>query len=84
MTKTLYLANPYGFSEQQRRLLLPPIVSSLEALGAIVWEPFSRNNQIDMSKPGWGPTMSLKPMSEMCVIVMASSLSLMAPHPMKG
>ena len=53
MTKTLYLANPYGFSDQQRRLLLPPIVNSLESLGANVWEPFSRNNQIDMAKPGW-------------------------------
>ena len=53
MAKTLYLANPYGFSEQQRQLLLPAIVEALETLGAIVWEPFSRNNQIDMSKPGW-------------------------------
>ena len=53
MTKTLYLANPYGFSEQQRQLLLPPLVEVLETLGAMVWEPFSRNNQIDMSKSGW-------------------------------
>jgi nucleoside 2-deoxyribosyltransferase len=51
--KTLYLANPYGFSTQQRALLLPPIVAQLEALGAEVWEPFDRNNQVDFALPGW-------------------------------
>ena len=51
--KTIYLANPYGFSEQQRRLLIPELVGELEALGLEVWEPFARNNQVDFSKPGW-------------------------------
>ncbi len=50
--KTIYLANPYGFSEQQRALLLPQIVHALEALGLEVWEPFQRNNQVDLSEPG--------------------------------
>jgi nucleoside 2-deoxyribosyltransferase len=49
----LYLANPYGFSQQQRVLLLPPIVAALQALGAVVWEPFARNNQVDFSAAGW-------------------------------
>ncbi|MEP0911837.1 nucleoside 2-deoxyribosyltransferase [Leptolyngbya sp. GB1-A1] len=53
MTKAIYLANPYGFSKQQRDLLLPPIVSALESIGVEVWEPFSRNNQVDFSQPGW-------------------------------
>jgi nucleoside 2-deoxyribosyltransferase len=53
LTKTLYLANPYGFSAQQRSLLLPPIVQALHELGAEVWEPFERNNQIDFSQAGW-------------------------------
>jgi nucleoside 2-deoxyribosyltransferase len=53
MAKTLYLANPYGFSAQQRSLLLPPIVAQLTHLGAEVWEPFERNNQVDFSKSGW-------------------------------
>ena len=52
-TKTIYLANPYGFSSQQKELLLPPIIKKLESLGLEVWEPFSRNNQVDFSKPGW-------------------------------
>ena len=51
--KTVYLANPYGFSTQQRTLLLPQIVEALEALGLEVWEPFRRNNQVDLSEPGW-------------------------------
>jgi nucleoside 2-deoxyribosyltransferase len=51
--KTLYLANPYGFSTQQRSLLLPPIVAALTALGADVWEPFERNNQVDFAAQGW-------------------------------
>ena len=51
--KTIYLANPYGFSSQQRALLLPQIVETLESLGLEVWEPFARNNQEDVSQPGW-------------------------------
>ena len=51
--KTIYLANPYGFSEQQRALLLPEIVDALETLGLEVREPFQRNNQVDLSQPGW-------------------------------
>lgn len=53
MTKTLYLASSYGFSVQQKELLLPPLVAQLESLGADVWEPFARNNQVDFSQPGW-------------------------------
>ena len=53
MTKTIYLANPYGFSAQQKTLLLPSIVSALEQLGLEVWEPFGRNNQVDFTEPGW-------------------------------
>jgi len=51
--KIIYLASPYGFSTQQKTLLLPPIVQALEGLGAEVWEPFERNNQVDLSQPGW-------------------------------
>ena len=51
--KTLYLANPYGFSAQQRGGPLTALVAVLEAMGAEVWEPFVRNNQIDQTSPGW-------------------------------
>ena len=53
MKKTIYLANPYGFSAQQNVLLLPPIVTALERLGLEVWEPFARNNQLDFTTAGW-------------------------------
>ena len=49
--KTLYLANPYGFSAQQRRGPLAELVRALEAMGVEVWEPFARNNQEDLSAP---------------------------------
>jgi len=53
MKKKIYLASPYGFSAQQKEHLLPVFVKELEALGAEVWEPFARNNQVDFSQPGW-------------------------------
>ena len=53
MAKTIYLANPYGFSVQQRDLLLPQMVAALEELGLEVWEPFARNNQVDFLAAGW-------------------------------
>ena len=51
--KTLYLANPYGFSLQQREGPLTALVAALEAMGAEVWEPFARNNQIDRAGASW-------------------------------
>jgi len=51
--KTLYLANSYGFSTQQREGPLTALVAALQAVGADVWEPFTRNNQIDRATPGW-------------------------------
>ena len=53
MAKTVYLANPYGFSAQQRTQLLPAFIRTLESLGAEVWEPFARNNQVDHTVAGW-------------------------------
>ncbi|MDE0343573.1 MAG: nucleoside 2-deoxyribosyltransferase [Deltaproteobacteria bacterium] len=52
-TKTLYLANPYGFSAQQREGPLAALTAALEALGVEVWEPFARNNQVDKAGAGW-------------------------------
>ena len=49
----VYLASPYGFSEQWKQRLLPEMVSALEALDIDVWEPFARNGQEDMAKAGW-------------------------------
>ncbi len=51
--KTVYLASPYGFSGQQKALLLPPLVAALEGLGLEIWEPFERNNQVDRAERDW-------------------------------
>lgn len=51
--KTIYLANPYGFSASAHRHLLPKLILALEDLGLEVWEPFERNDQVDFSKEGW-------------------------------
>ncbi len=53
MRKTLYLANPYGFSDQQKAGPLKALVTALDAAGADVWEPFARNNQADRAVAGW-------------------------------
>ena len=57
--KAIYLASPYGFSKQWREKLLPEFVSALEEIGADVWEPFTRNNQVDFSKPGWAYNVAM-------------------------
>lgn len=44
MEKSLYLANPYGFSAQQKAGPLRDLKVALEAVGAVVGEPFERNN----------------------------------------
>jgi nucleoside 2-deoxyribosyltransferase len=57
--KKIYLANPYGFSTQQKTTLLPPIVTAIESLNIEVLEPFSRNNQVDFLRPGWARMIGL-------------------------
>ena len=52
-SRTIYLASPYGFSEQWKRLLLPEFIGALETLGLEVWEPFARNGQVNLAEPGW-------------------------------
>ena len=46
--KKIYLANPYGFS-QAKDTLLPYLVNALECLSLEVWEPFARNNSVDLT-----------------------------------
>ena len=52
-SRTIYLASPYGFSAQWKRLLLTEFVEALEAQGLEVWEPFARNGQVNLADPGW-------------------------------
>lgn len=64
MKKTIYLANPYGFSKQQRAVLLPCIISKLEGMGLEVWEPFRRNNKVAFSDPDWPYVVANKNFSD--------------------
>lgn len=51
--KSIYLANDCGFSQLNKAGPLQQLVVELTRLGADVWEPFERNNQLDFSKAGW-------------------------------
>ena len=52
--KTLYLANPYGFSPAQRAGPLNELIAALEAAGAEPWEPFALGDQEGwIGQPGW-------------------------------
>ncbi len=62
--KKIYLASPYGFSKQWNTNLLPEFVSILEDIGAEVWEPFRRNNQVDFSKEGWAYKVAMSDLQD--------------------
>tara|TARA_B100000700_G_C14603785_1_gene650337 strand:- start:186 stop:650 length:465 start_codon:yes stop_codon:yes gene_type:complete len=62
--KTIYLASPYGFSKQWSAKLLPEFVSALETLGAEVWEPFHRNNQVDFTQSGWAHKVAMSDLQD--------------------
>ena len=72
MSHTIYLASPYGFSEQWKRLLLPEFVDALAALGLEVWEPFSRA-MVKLILPSLAGLIALrKRISKMFVMLMRS------------
>ena len=52
MKKKLYLANPYGFSKQTRRLL-DEFINIFNDLNIEVYEPFERTKQIIQKKDNW-------------------------------
>ena len=84
MKKTIYLANPYGFSEQQNRLLLPLFVEALESLGLEVWEPFERNNQEANHDSQAGHIASDRPTSKTSPTPMPPSQSSTVHRPTKA
>ena len=66
MKKTLYLANPYGFSAQQRAGPLPELVRTLESMGADVWEPRSPVTTRSTGRVRAGRTGSGRPICGTC------------------
>ncbi|MCY3560742.1 MAG: nucleoside 2-deoxyribosyltransferase [bacterium] len=52
--KTLYLANPYGFSPAHRAGPLNELIDALTSAGADPWEPFALGDQEGWTdQPGW-------------------------------
>ena len=51
--RTLYLANPYGFSPSMNAGPLAVLVDALVLLGAWVWEPFAAVEIDDREAPQW-------------------------------
>ena len=51
--RTLYLANPLGFSGLTASGPLRTLVTALEDLGALVWEPFTNIDIEDPGDPQW-------------------------------
>ena len=60
LSKILYLASPYGFSDHWRLKLLPEFITKLQSMGANVWEPFDRNSDVDSSIPGWASKLACR------------------------
>ena len=52
MRKKLYLANPYGFSKQTKKLL-KEFIKIFNELNIEVFEPFERNKQLSQQKSEW-------------------------------
>lgn len=52
-SKRVYLANPLGFSTQQRQVLLPQIIEKLESMGLEVIEPFAHAQEIIAAQEDW-------------------------------
>ena len=52
MKKKLYLANPYGFSKQTKKLLYE-FIDLFNDLNIEVYEPFARTKNIIQQKSEW-------------------------------
>lgn len=61
--KSVYLANPFGFSQQQQGSL-NELVAKLQSLGLEVLEPFERNNQVDKNTNGWAHSVGQADVSD--------------------
>ena len=58
MKKKLYLANPYGFSEQTKNLL-HEFINIFEDLNIEVYEPFDRTKNIIKKKDEWAYDLAI-------------------------
>ena len=58
MKKKLYLANPYGFSQQTKNLL-PEFIKIFQKLNVEVYEPFDRTKNLISNKNNWAYELAI-------------------------
>ena len=58
MKKTLYLANPYGFSKQLKNLL-PEFIKIFNDLNIEVYEPFERTKHLINNRNNWAYDLAM-------------------------
>ena len=64
MKKILYLANPYGFSKQTKKLL-PEFIKIFKDLDIEVYEPFSRTANLVNNKNEWAYEIAEKNLNDL-------------------
>ena len=64
MSKSLYLANPYGFSKQTKRLL-PEFIKIFNELNIEVYEPFERTKHITNNNDNWAYDLAIMNLNDL-------------------
>ncbi len=64
MKKKLYLANPYGFSQQTKNLL-PEFIKIFQNLNIEVYEPFERTKDLNTNKSDWAYELAKKNLEDL-------------------
>ena len=83
MSKTIYLASPYGFSAQQKQNLLPEFVHALESLAQKFGSLLNATSKLTGHEPD-GRIKSGRPTCAMSGNRTPYLPLSMAPHPMKA
>ena len=64
MRKKLYLANPYGFSQQTKKLL-HEFINIFNGLNVEVYEPFDRTEHIIQNDAAWAYDLALSNLNDL-------------------
>ena len=64
MKKKLYLANPYGFSKQTKKLLFE-FINIFNDLNIEVYEPFERTKNIIQNKSEWAYDLAISNLNDL-------------------
>ena len=81
MKKKLYLANPYGFSKQTKKLLYE-FINIFNDLNVEVYEPFERTKHILQKEGEWAYELARSNFNDLKNVIVFLQL-LMEHHQMK-